>query len=1278
MKYFIPLLLSVFCANASLVQFTWTNFDMTVSTNDLIVTPTRQPIEDGTAAAKGIAMRLVTTNGFVQKNLLGGFFSVVPYDLDIEPITFEVPNDTNTYNFWDLRRSGGHTYVTAGVLGIIAGTGTTVSPSNGTGFVTVNSTGTGGIGAVANGLNGTTVGTNGNLYTVGLAFAPQIASSTLSNYATVGTNYWYPTNNPQGFISSNQVGSVLGFVTNCVTTNNNSGVTNVIKGIIASTPIDSLQDVVVTSPANGNVLGYLNGNWVNTSVGSSAISFFAPAEFSVAGSGTASITLGKANQNPNLVWAGPASGSAAAPGFRALVAADFPAVSSTAYASNVISGGQITQSAVGSNSGIQNGWFLVNQGGNDAFTQDGGSITNIRVALPNVLSGLVPSANEGTGTATINTFLRGDRTWTAQFIGPFSVTGNFTNTGNVSLDNGAILSDGAGTVLGVKWIGVHVGQGVGLTNVSATNLINVLADARISNNIPRLEAFNLFANNNEFQSNVQFDNGFVDSGASSITPTLVVGSSASIGVSNRFQIFNAQGRNDLEIGTNGVGWFTTNHWFLIDWDGSFTSVGNSNHLVHQLVSESQITANSFFSQNYFGNGGGLSNLTTAAISNLFDSTQFQIQSGIVSITNNAAETNKQFYGDLLMEQKSRLNFGGYFMSNDFANGIFVLTRNSTVLERVDSANSQHIFSDAVVGTATSNNFSGIVKASKFSGGFTNTDSSGGAIQKTDANGHLVDTTDGSSFTSLPTPFNPFFPQALTNLDTRNIALAGTSNNVSGILKVGNLAAGTVTNLASSGNTLAAYDSNGKLINVGTISGGSFSGTTLTITPGSSGSDPSAWHIGGNDVGSDSTTLGIWGYTNGTRMEMRMYSNGHSNDTIMRFETIANSPGVNMYAGDTNGAPDATEFGVTVWGGFQNSMAVNQTAAQIFGGQRNSISAGGGSNFGATIIGGATNVAAGNCSFAIGQASRAINDNSLRWNGIANKIYTSSGLGADNGTVGFAFQGYFEMTNSGLGWQKFYGNAQTSTNTSEANSSTFGFTNATGSFGLLWLTTNSPGSANGNQIINGSLGGSNSVVFGTQLKPGAFQIKTNGDLRIESGAITWLGTATGDGSGLSNIPYSASNIKYATNIASHFADVGNSGTSDTSLYSDSIPASTLGANGNKIQATYGLNMVSSATATRQIKVFFGGTSILDTGAISYPVTGAVDVNVFIIRDSSSSIRYKVNATAIGSNPTNYVSVGKLTGLTLSGANTLEIHGQSAGTGAASNDILATEGNVEFKP
>lgn len=70
--------------------------------------------------------------------------------------------------------------------------------------------------------------------------------------------------------------------------------------------------------------------WVAPPAGTGTVTSVAqtvPSEFAVAGSpvstsGTLAIT--KANQNANLVWAGPTSGGAAAPTFRSLVAADVP------------------------------------------------------------------------------------------------------------------------------------------------------------------------------------------------------------------------------------------------------------------------------------------------------------------------------------------------------------------------------------------------------------------------------------------------------------------------------------------------------------------------------------------------------------------------------------------------------------------------------------------------------------------------------------------------------------------------------------------------------------------------------------------------------------------------------------------------------------------------------------------------------------------------------------------------------------------------------------------
>lgn len=150
------------------------------------------------------------------------------------------------------------------------------------------------------------------------------------------------------------------------------------------------------------------------------------------------------------------------------------------------------------------------------------------------------------------------------------------------------------------------------------------------------------------------------------------------------------------------------------------------------------------------------------------------------------------------------------------------------------------------------------------------------------------------------------------------------------------------------------------------------------------------------------------------------------------------------------------------------------------------------------------------------------------------------------------------------------------------------------------------------------------------------------------------------------------------LFNYSADAGNSGTSETDLYSDSIAASTLGTNGDKLEAEYGGVFVSSGTATRQIKVYFGGTAILDTGALTLSLSSAWTIFMMIIRKDASTVRYMVSLTTEGAALAAYTSAGELGSLTLSNANTLKITGQAAGVGAATNDIVAKLGAVSWFP
>lgn len=150
------------------------------------------------------------------------------------------------------------------------------------------------------------------------------------------------------------------------------------------------------------------------------------------------------------------------------------------------------------------------------------------------------------------------------------------------------------------------------------------------------------------------------------------------------------------------------------------------------------------------------------------------------------------------------------------------------------------------------------------------------------------------------------------------------------------------------------------------------------------------------------------------------------------------------------------------------------------------------------------------------------------------------------------------------------------------------------------------------------------------------------------------------------------------LFNHFADQGNGTTVETDLYSDTIAAGQLGTNGNKLEAQYGGTFVSSGTATREIKIYFGGTAIFDTGTLTLSLSSAWTAYVTIVRVSASVVRYMISFTTQGAALAAYTSVGELTGLTLANTNVFKITGQAAGVGAATNDVVAKMSTVIYEP
>ena len=124
--------------------------------------------------------------------------------------------------------------------------------------------------------------------------------------------------------------------------------------------LDSLTDVTITDAQNGDSIQRIGGVWVNSPAGAgtvTSVGLVLPTTiFDIAGSpitASGDITVTLDNQTANRIFAGPTSGGAAAPTFRALVSDDIPELAlgtktSGNFVASVASAGPITGGAAGS------------------------------------------------------------------------------------------------------------------------------------------------------------------------------------------------------------------------------------------------------------------------------------------------------------------------------------------------------------------------------------------------------------------------------------------------------------------------------------------------------------------------------------------------------------------------------------------------------------------------------------------------------------------------------------------------------------------------------------------------------------------------------------------------------------------------------------------------------------------------------------------------------------------------------------------------------------------
>lgn len=158
------------------------------------------------------------------------------------------------------------------------------------------------------------------------------------------------------------------------------------------------------------------------------------------------------------------------------------------------------------------------------------------------------------------------------------------------------------------------------------------------------------------------------------------------------------------------------------------------------------------------------------------------------------------------------------------------------------------------------------------------------------------------------------------------------------------------------------------------------------------------------------------------------------------------------------------------------------------------------------------------------------------------------------------------------------------------------------------------------------------------------------------------------------------LKFTTPLFDHFADASTSHTDGTEddLYSDTLVGSQLGANGAKLDGVYSGSWVGHATATRRLRLYFGGTAVLDTNNIVVSTTAAWNVRSEVIRVSSSVVRVSAVLSSEATPQGVYTSVSEVTGLTLTNTQVVKVTGVATGVGAAAADITAWLGKILYTP
>lgn len=134
----------------------------------------------------------------------------------------------------------------------------------------------------------------------------------------------------------------------------------------------------------------------------------------------------------------------------------------------------------------------------------------------------------------------------------------------------------------------------------------------------------------------------------------------------------------------------------------------------------------------------------------------------------------------------------------------------------------------------------------------------------------------------------------------------------------------------------------------------------------------------------------------------------------------------------------------------------------------------------------------------------------------------------------------------------------------------------------------------------------------------------------------------------------------------YVDAQNTGSTETDLYTLTIPPNTLNFNGDKLKVHFS-GQLNSAGANKQLRFNYGTSSF----AFNTTSNGGFNVRGLMIRTSTTTVRVSLDGR-LGTSETTYDATWTIPDLTIATNIVL------AGTGASTGDVVAKIGTVQFSP